>query len=63
MADELGVADRCVWDIRYIPDEEAGDLFAAADFGPDDLQRQVPLRERSAECRGELREARARLFR
>lgn len=32
MAQELRVADRCVWDIRYIPDEETGDLFAAADF-------------------------------
>jgi len=31
MAEELGVAERCVWDFRYIPDEETGDLFAAAD--------------------------------
>lgn len=32
LAEELGVADRCVWDIRYIPDEEIGNLFSAADF-------------------------------
>lgn len=29
---QIGVADRCVWDFRYIPDEETGDLFAVADF-------------------------------
>jgi glycosyltransferase involved in cell wall biosynthesis len=32
MARDLGVAQRCVWDIRYIPDEETGNFFAAADF-------------------------------
>jgi len=32
LACELGLADRCTWDLRYIPDEETGDLFAAADF-------------------------------
>ena len=32
MAEDLGIADRCVWDIRYIPEEETGDLFSAADF-------------------------------
>jgi glycosyltransferase involved in cell wall biosynthesis len=32
MALDLGVADRCVWDVRYIPHEETGNLFAAADF-------------------------------
>jgi glycosyltransferase involved in cell wall biosynthesis len=32
LAEELGVGQRCRWDIRYIPDEETGDLFAAADF-------------------------------
>lgn len=31
LAAELGVSDRCVFDFRYIPDEETGDLFAAAD--------------------------------
>lgn len=31
MAEELGVAERCGWDIRRIPDEEVGDLFAACD--------------------------------
>ena len=32
LANQLGVADRCAWDVRYIPDEETGDLFAAADY-------------------------------
>jgi len=32
LAAELGVSDRCFFDFRYIPDEETGDLFAAADF-------------------------------
>jgi len=32
MARDLGVADRCVWDNRYILDEETGDFFAASDF-------------------------------
>jgi glycosyltransferase involved in cell wall biosynthesis len=32
LAKKLGVADRCFWDIRYIPDEETGDLFALADY-------------------------------
>ncbi len=31
LARELGIADRCVWDLRYIPDEETGDLFEMAD--------------------------------
>ena len=31
LADELGVKERCRWDLRHIPDEEVGDLFAAAD--------------------------------
>lgn len=31
MAKELGVDQRCVCDFRYVPDEETGDLFAAAD--------------------------------
>jgi glycosyltransferase involved in cell wall biosynthesis len=31
LAVELGVSDRCVFDFRYIPDEETGDLFAVAD--------------------------------
>jgi glycosyltransferase involved in cell wall biosynthesis len=31
LAEELGVGDRCRWDIRRIPDEEAGDIFAACD--------------------------------
>jgi len=31
LAEELGVAWRCRWDIRRIPDEEVGDMFAACD--------------------------------
>jgi glycosyltransferase involved in cell wall biosynthesis len=31
LAEELGVGDRCRWDIRRIPDEEAGDIFSACD--------------------------------
>jgi len=31
LAEELGVASRCRWDIRRIPDEEVGDIFAASD--------------------------------
>lgn len=31
LAQELGVADRCRWDIRRIPDEDVGDIFAASD--------------------------------
>ena len=31
LAGELGLADRCVWDFRYIPDENISDLFGAAD--------------------------------
>jgi glycosyltransferase involved in cell wall biosynthesis len=31
LAREFAVSERCVWDIRYIPDEETGGLFAAAD--------------------------------
>ncbi len=32
LAEELGVASRCRWDIRRIPDEEVGDFFAACDM-------------------------------
>lgn len=31
LAEDLGISDRCRWEIRYIPDEETGDLFAASD--------------------------------
>jgi glycosyltransferase involved in cell wall biosynthesis len=31
LAEELGVGHRCSWDFRYVPDEETGNLFAAAD--------------------------------
>jgi glycosyltransferase involved in cell wall biosynthesis len=31
LAEELRVAKRCRWDIRRIPDEEVGDIFAACD--------------------------------
>jgi glycosyltransferase involved in cell wall biosynthesis len=31
LAQELGVAKRCRWDIRRIPDDEVGDFFAACD--------------------------------
>jgi glycosyltransferase involved in cell wall biosynthesis len=31
LAKELGVGGRCRWDIRRIPDEEVGDIFAACD--------------------------------
>ena len=31
LAEELGVGDRCRWDIRRIQDEEVGDFFAACD--------------------------------
>jgi len=31
LAEELCVADRCRWDLRRIPDEEVGDIFAASD--------------------------------
>jgi glycosyltransferase involved in cell wall biosynthesis len=31
LAEELGVGNRCRWDIRRIPDKEVGDLFAACD--------------------------------
>ncbi len=31
LAERLGVADRCRWMERYVPDEEAANLFAAAD--------------------------------
>ena len=31
LAEELGVADRCRWDIRRIPDEEVGNIFTACD--------------------------------
>jgi len=32
MANKLNVAGRCRWDIRFIPDENTGDLFEAADI-------------------------------
>jgi glycosyltransferase involved in cell wall biosynthesis len=32
LAAQLGVAERCHWIPRYIPGEEAADLFAAADY-------------------------------
>jgi glycosyltransferase involved in cell wall biosynthesis len=31
LAEELGVGDRCRWDIRRIPEDEVGDIFAACD--------------------------------
>ena len=31
LAEELGVAAHCQWDIRRIPDEEVGDIFAVCD--------------------------------
>lgn len=31
MANDLGIAHRCVWDIRHVPDEELGDIFDACD--------------------------------
>ena len=31
LAEELGVAERCRWDMRRIPDEEVGDIFAVCD--------------------------------
>lgn len=31
LADKLGVENRCRWDIRKIPNEELGDIFAACD--------------------------------
>ncbi len=31
LARESGVGDRCAWDLRYIPEDETGDFFAAAD--------------------------------
>jgi len=31
LAEELGVADRCRWDIRRIPEDDVGDIFAACD--------------------------------
>jgi glycosyltransferase involved in cell wall biosynthesis len=31
LAEELGVADRCRWDIQRIPDKEVGDIFVACD--------------------------------
>jgi glycosyltransferase involved in cell wall biosynthesis len=32
LAEELGVAHRCRWDIRRIPEEEMGDIFAVSDI-------------------------------
>ena len=31
LAAALGIAHRCAWDLRYIPDAETGNLFEAAD--------------------------------
>ena len=31
LAEELGVAERCRWEIRRIPEDEVGDIFAASD--------------------------------
>jgi glycosyltransferase involved in cell wall biosynthesis len=31
LAEELGVGHRCRWDIRRIPDEDVGDIFAVCD--------------------------------
>jgi glycosyltransferase involved in cell wall biosynthesis len=31
LARELEIADRCVWDLRYIPDAETGNLFEVSD--------------------------------
>jgi glycosyltransferase involved in cell wall biosynthesis len=31
LSEELGIAERCRWDIRKIPEEEVGDFFAACD--------------------------------
>ncbi|MCX6963540.1 MAG: glycosyltransferase [Verrucomicrobia bacterium] len=31
LAEELGVADRCRWDVRRIPEDEVGDIFAVCD--------------------------------
>ncbi|MCX6975831.1 MAG: glycosyltransferase [Verrucomicrobia bacterium] len=31
LAEELGVSHRCRWDIRRIPEDEVGDIFAACD--------------------------------
>lgn len=31
--EELGVAERCEWDVRYVPDEEVGELLEATDYG------------------------------
>lgn len=32
LAEEVGVADRCRWRIGFVPDDEVGNLFAAADL-------------------------------
>lgn len=32
LANDLGISHRCCWDIRRIPEAEAGDFFAAADM-------------------------------
>lgn len=32
LAEDLGVGHRCRWDLRYVPEEETGDLFTTADF-------------------------------
>jgi len=32
LAEELGVADRCRWDVRRISEDEVGDIFAACDL-------------------------------
>jgi glycosyltransferase involved in cell wall biosynthesis len=32
LANKLGIASRCRWEFRYVPDEEVGELFNAIDF-------------------------------
>jgi glycosyltransferase involved in cell wall biosynthesis len=32
LAIDTGVSERCVWDIRFVPDDELGNIFLAADF-------------------------------
>jgi glycosyltransferase involved in cell wall biosynthesis len=60
LAQELGVADRCRWDIRRIPDEDVGDIFAASDAVlVTSLQCKISLGERGVECSRFSTEARA----
>ena len=32
LSEHLMVSHRCIWDVRYIPDNETGDLFSVADY-------------------------------